>query len=332
MFSHPDVTLEKEQATTHTTQAVVFENPQRLSMRELDLPRPTADQVQVEVEWSGISTGTEKLLWNGDMPHFPGMGYPLVPGYETVGRIVAAGTGAADRVGERVFVSGARCFGEVRGLFGGAASRLVVDADKATQIANAAGEEGTLLALAATAHHALNLPNTSPAPPDLIVGHGVLGRLLARLTVALHGVAPTVWEIDPRRQRGASGYDVIHPDDDDRSDYRCAIDVSGDAGILDALIPKLGRHGEIILAGFYSKPLSFVFPQAFMRETAIRVAAEWQGADLAAVNELVASEQLSLTDLITHRAAANDAASAYPTAFTDPACLKMVLDWRTDRC
>ena len=29
-------------------------------------------------------------------------------------------------VGERVFVPGARCFGEVRGLFGGAASRLVV--------------------------------------------------------------------------------------------------------------------------------------------------------------------------------------------------------------
>ena len=324
--------LEKEPLTAHTTQAVVFENPRHLSMRELDLPRPTADQVQVEVEWSGISTGTEKLLWNGDMPHFPGMGYPLVPGYETVGRIVAAGPGAATRIGERVFVSGARCFGDVRGLFGGAASRLVVDADKATPVADRTGEEATLLALAATAHHALNLPNAAPAPPDLIVGHGVLGRLLARLVQALHGVAPTVWEIDPLRQRGATGYDVIHPDADDRSDYRCAIDVSGDAGILDALIPKLERHGEIILAGFYARPLSFVFPQAFMRETAIRVAAEWQGADLAAVNTLVASDRLSLTDLITHRAAANDAASAYPTAFTDPACLKMVLDWRTDPC
>lgn len=332
MSSLPDVKPEKDPLTAHTTRAVVFDNPQRLSMRQLDLPPPQAGQVQVEVEWSGISTGTEKLLWNGAMPHFPGMGYPLVPGYETVGRIVAAGRGAEKRVGERVFVSGARCFGEVRGLFGGAASRLVVDGDKAAPIPNVAGEEATLLALAATAHHAMNLPNSTPEPPDLIVGHGVLGRLLARLVVAQHGVAPTVWEIDSVRQHGANGYDVIHPDADERSDYRCAIDVSGDATILDSLIPKLGRQGEIILAGFYSKPLSFVFPQAFMRETAIRVAAEWQGRDLAAVNELVASGNLSLGDLITHRAAANDAASAYPVAFTDPACLKMVLDWRTDTC
>ena len=34
---------------------------------------------------------TEKLLWNGTMPHFPGMGYPLVPGYESVGRVIEAG-------------------------------------------------------------------------------------------------------------------------------------------------------------------------------------------------------------------------------------------------
>ena len=45
----------------------------------------------VEVDYSGISTGTEKLLFNGRMPAFPGMGYPLVPGYESVGRIVDAG-------------------------------------------------------------------------------------------------------------------------------------------------------------------------------------------------------------------------------------------------
>ena len=42
--------------------------------------------------------------------------------------------------------------------------------------------------------------------PDLIVGHGVLGRLLARLTIAAGCPAPTVWEIDPARMSGADGY------------------------------------------------------------------------------------------------------------------------------
>jgi 3-hydroxyethyl bacteriochlorophyllide a dehydrogenase len=54
-----------------------------------------------------------------------------------------------------VFVPGARCFGEVRGLFGGAASRLVVPGDKAYPSTNELGERGVLLALAATAYHAV---------------------------------------------------------------------------------------------------------------------------------------------------------------------------------
>ena len=40
-----------------------------------------------------------------------GMGYPLVPGYESVGRVRSAGERSGNaRVGDRVFVPGARCF------------------------------------------------------------------------------------------------------------------------------------------------------------------------------------------------------------------------------
>lgn len=306
-----------------TTRAVVFEAPNQLELRQLELSEPDRGQVRVNVEWSGISTGTEKLLWDGAMPHFPGMGYPLVPGYETVGRIAAVGPDTDRSLGERVFVSGARCFGEVRGLFGGAASTLVVDADKALPLPANLGEEATLFALAATAHHAVRT-----AAPDLIVGHGVLGRLLARLTVALYGTAPTVWEIDASRAAGASGYMVTHPDEDETHAYGRAIDASGDPGILDALIARLAKQGEVILAGFYAQPLSFAFPPAFMREATIRVSAEWDPNDLAAVRELVAGGRLSLGGLISHRATPDEASAAYPTAFSDPSCLKMILDWR----
>jgi 3-hydroxyethyl bacteriochlorophyllide a dehydrogenase len=37
---------------------------------------------------------------------------------------------------------------------------------------------------------------------------------------------------------------------------------------------------------------------------------------------------LSLDGLITHRSEAQAADDAYRTAFGDPSCLKMVLDWR----
>ena len=305
--------------------AVVLEKPQHLVLSELALTAPTDSDVVVDIEWSGISTGTERLLWLGEMPQFPGLGYPLVPGYESVGRIVEVGASSGRSVGDRVFVPGARCFGEVRGLFGGAASTLVVAGARTTPVADSLGEDAVLLALAATAQHALAAPHATL--PDLIVGHGVLGRLLARLTVAAGG-SPVVWETHATRRDGAQGYAVIDPASDERRDYRSIYDVSGDSKLLDTLVMRLAAGGEIVLAGFYSAPLQFAFAPAFMREARLRVAAEWKPADLAAVTALLASGRLSLDGLITHREPAARAASAYRTAFNDASCLKMILDWR----
>ena len=312
----------------HITSAVVFDEPEKLAIRRLPLPELGPGQVRVNVEYSGISTGTEKLLWHGRMPSFPGMGYPLVPGYETVGRIVEVESTSAPNIseGQRVFVSGAKCYGDINGLFGGAASQVVVDAEKVIGVPDSLGEEAILLALAATARHALYLQGTFTAP-DLIVGHGVMGRLLARISMALGGSPPTVWETDAARRQGAVGYSVVDPSGDDAV-YQRAVDVSGDAAILDPLIARLGRHAEIVLAGFYAAPLSFTFPPAFMREVSLRIAAEWEQPDLIAVADMVRTGQLDLGGLITHVAAADAAARAYPTAFSDPECLKMVLDWR----
>jgi 3-hydroxyethyl bacteriochlorophyllide a dehydrogenase len=312
------------------TTAVVLEQPEHLVLSELALTDPSDQDVVVDIEWSGISTGTEKLLWTGRMPMFPGMGYPLVPGYESVGRVVEAGVHAGLDVGQRVFVPGANCYGDVRGLFGGAASRLVVPGKRVVPISESLGERAILLALAATAYHAVSGGGQREpiVAPDLIVGHGVLGRLLARLNVAAGITDTVVWERDPQRALGADGYTVLHPDKDTRRNYRAIYDVSGDASILDTLIGRLAPGGEIVLAGFYSERVSFSFPPAFMREAQIRAAAEWQRPDLLAVKALVEDGVLSLDGLITHREVASHANAAYRTAFGDVACLKMILDWR----
>jgi bacteriochlorophyllide a dehydrogenase len=308
------------------TTAIVMQAPGRLAVRRLELDVPGDADIVVETAWSGISAGTERLLWTGRMPDFPGMGYPLVPGYELVGRVAASGAAAEAREGDLVFVPGARCFGEVRGLFGGAASRIVVPAARALPIDETIGERGILLALAATAHHALHAPGA--ALPELIIGHGVLGRLLARLALRA-GASPTVWERDPRRRDGAAGYPVLDPEADERRDYRGICDASGDAGLIDTLVARLAPGSEIVLAGFYSERISFAFPPAFMREARLRIAAQWNDADLRAVRDLAARDPALLDGLITHRGSAADAGAAYGIAFDDPACLKMVIDWRS---
>jgi bacteriochlorophyllide a dehydrogenase len=306
------------------TTAVVFTAPGQLLLQALPLVPPDSPYALVDVVFSGISTGTERLLWSGDMPAFPGMGYPLVPGYETVGRVLSAPSDAGLSEGDLVFVPGASCYGPVRGLFGGSSSRIALAPAKLTKLNEGMGEQGALLALAATAYHAVVLGRL----PELIVGHGVLGRLMARIVKALGG-CPTVWETDKTRQDGSAGYAVLAPGADSRRDYGSIVDASGDTQILDRCMGHLARRGEIILAGFYAEPLHFIFPPAFMREANIRIAAQWEAADLNAVLALVNDGALSLDGLITHRSPASDAARAYDIAFNQPTCLKMLLDWRT---
>ena len=305
--------------------AVILEAPENLTLRTLALTTPQNSDIVVDIAWSGISTGTERLLWSGRMPEFPGMGYPLVPGYESVGRVVDAGADARGRIGDWVFVPGANCYEGARGLFGGSASRVVLPGARAIPVAESLGADGVLVALAATAFHAI----AGQVLPDLIVGHGVLGRLLARIAVATGTPPPTVWETNTARVSGAEGYRVIDPQNDERRDYKAIYDASGDGALLDSLIGRLTRGGEIVLAGFYDKPLSFNFPPAFMREAKLRIAAEFKPEDLEAVTGMIASGALNLDGLVTHTRPATQADAAYPQAFTDISCLKMVLDWNS---
>ena len=72
--------------TYKKTTAVIFEKPGLLEVREASLRAPAANECLIESDWSGISTGTERLMLTRQMPPFPGLGYPLIPGYETVGK------------------------------------------------------------------------------------------------------------------------------------------------------------------------------------------------------------------------------------------------------
>jgi bacteriochlorophyllide a dehydrogenase len=224
--------------------SVVLDAPGSLSLRRLALNEPGPADVVVDTLHTGISTGTERLLWSGRMPAFPGMGYPLVPGYEAVGRVVEAGPDATHEVDTLVFVPGAKCYRDARSLFGAASARLIVPSDRVTALGPTESETGVLMALAATAMHAVA---AASSPPDLIIGHGVLGRLLARTVVARGAPAPVVWEVDPARQSGADGYGVVAPDDDARRDYRVICDASGAAWILDVAIGRLATGARWVL-------------------------------------------------------------------------------------
>jgi 3-hydroxyethyl bacteriochlorophyllide a dehydrogenase len=311
--------------TRPNTEAVVFSAPGEIARRSLRLRELAPDEVRVQTVYSGISTGTERLLFRGEMPAFPGMGYPLVPGYESVGRITEVGAGAEAQLDQWVFVPGANCYQDARGLFGGASQEMLTSVQRVIALPSDPGPQMVLLALAATALHAIHLAGSRL--PDLVVGHGVMGRLAARITVALGG-QPMVWETHADRRFDGQGYITRDPSYCKGQQFDCILDASGAGDQLDHWVSSLAPGGQIILAGFYSQPLRFQFVPAFLRETQLKVAAQWQPADLQLVSEMVHDGRLSLDGLVTDVMPATDPQQAYEKAFDDFAALKVVMDWR----
>jgi 3-hydroxyethyl bacteriochlorophyllide a dehydrogenase len=165
--------------------------------------------------------------------------------------------------------------------------------------------------------------------PDLIIGHGALGRLVARIACA-YGAQPVVWEVNPDRRDARGLYEVSDPATSQGKRFNTIVDASGYGAGLDRWLAALAPRGEIILAGFYTQPLAFNFVPAFLREARMRVAAQWQPQDLEAVRQMVGDGVLSLADIVNRRKSVDAAGDAYRQAFEDPTCLKMVLDWRRD--
>jgi 3-hydroxyethyl bacteriochlorophyllide a dehydrogenase len=229
-------------------------------LRRLDLSRAPADSdVVVDIDWSGISTGTEKLLWSGRMPPSRAWATRWCPVTNPSAACVEAGTAnSGTAVGDCVFVPGSNCFGEVRGLFGGAAAAPGgAWRTRVLPIDEQAGERGVLLALAATAYHAVSaVPRHAAARPDRRPRRAgphdrAAGRAGRRRT---RGVG------NERRAAKAPGLPGDDPADDTRRNYRAICDVSGDAALLDTLISRLAPGGEVVLAGFYDTAAVSSFP------------------------------------------------------------------------
>ena len=308
------------------TIAVVLKQPEQVELNRLALTAPTPDDLVVDVDWSGISTGTERLLWSGRMPPFPGMGYPLVPGYE-VGR-PGRRSGICQRPSRRparlrsrreMFRRGARPVWRVGVAAGGAGET------RGAARSSISASSGILLALAATAYHAIAARGASA--PDCIVGHGVLGRLLARISIALRNEPPTVWEKNParverrdrlRRARSRARY-APRLQEHLRCQRRCQ-----PAGFADR--PHRARRRDRARRLLQRAAVLCVSTGLHARSASSRrrrMAAVRSGRDQG----LIDSGRLSLDGLITHRTTRRAAPDAYRVAFEDPACLKMVLNW-----
>lgn len=229
--------------------ALWYAGPKRAELRPCALPAPREDEARVRTLWTGISRGTERLVFNGltrdahrermrapmQEGDFP---FPVKYGYCAVGLVE---DGPPTLAGRKVFALHPH------------QDRFIAPAERLTIVPD--GVPARRATLAANMETALNgLWDAQAAPGDriVIVGAGVVGLLLAYLTTRLPGAEVIV--IDPAAERrvmveafgarfGASADEV--------SDADIVFHTSATAGGLDTALDCCGLEAKLVEMSWY---------------------------------------------------------------------------------
>ncbi|MFQ3682195.1 zinc-binding dehydrogenase [Roseiflexus sp.] len=316
------------------TRAIVITAPHRLELRDVTLIDAGPDDVVVQTAYTSVSAGTERMLLAGRMPH-PMLQFPVVPGYETVGRVIRRGAAVPSEYdGRWVYVGGARCFHDVNPAWGGQSAVLLVDYRRVIPLDGVQPDHGVLLALAATALHGIDLiagaDQNLTGRRVLVLGQGPVGQFAARIARARGAWVAVSDRVASRLERSVADVRIDVTAESLSAVVQQSVDTvieaTGSMAALSEALSLLANDGAVLLLGYYDE-LRLPYMPLFLKQARILTAKEWAAGDLQRSRDMLADGVLDAAALITHRMPVEQFESAYATALNDPECLKLVIEW-----
>ncbi len=304
-----------------------FTEPCKVKIKEQELPEVSGDEVLVESILSGISAGTEMLVYRGQLPQdqpldisinaFQGLdaSYPLPYGYSCVGKIINTGENVDDSMqGQRVFA------------FQPHASHFICKPEQLVFLPDAITDEaGVLLANMETA---INLFIDGAAQTNekiAILGAGIVGQLLnVVLNQQLVNEICVIDHIGARRDLAARQKQTVSkaPGSDDLEEFDLIFELSGNPQALNEAINISKFAARIIVGSWYgNKEAALNLGGKFHRER-LRIfssqvstispehAGQWT-KELRLQEAMRALEVLDVEAYITHRFPFSQAEQAY---------------------
>lgn len=313
--------------------AVVLPQPGTISVERVDDPAPAADGVVVAPDGCGIC-GTDIHIIDGA---FAGTSYPIVPGHEFSGEIVAVGRDVRNlRVGDVVAVEPSIFCGHChycrlgRGNLcenldsigvvsqnGGCAELVAAPAKQAFVLPEGVPRSwGPLIEPVSCAIHGFDLLSLRIGDHVLIYGAGTIGLILCRL--AVHQAAGSVSVVDhnPARLPGASAAGADHvaisADELDRAaGWEVVIDATGSPPAMQDGLRRIRRGGTFLIFGVADKEAMASFSPFRIYNDELRIIGSMAILhSFERAREVVGAGIIDGDALITHRLALDDYADA----------------------
>jgi threonine dehydrogenase-like Zn-dependent dehydrogenase len=305
--------------------------PRCVEIRELPTPQPAAGEVVVNTMCSGISGGTERLVYRGEVPADLALddtigalggtfGYPFAYGYACVGQVAESG--------QAVFA-----FHPHQDVFTARPGDLV----PLPPIDPAAA---TLFPLVETALQVTLDAGTGYRDRVIVLGAGVLG-LLTGLLLQRAGQRPLLAEPQAWRRAVATGLGItaVAPGELGNQEVPLVIDASGNPDAPAMALNMLAHEGTLLVASWFgTKPVVLPLGGAFHRRRLIirstqvstvpaRLSATWTPSRRR-LETAALLPGLPLAELCTHVFAFGDAAGAFRAVDEGvPGLMHAVLDY-----
>lgn len=256
--------------------AVVVHGPGRSSLEEVSIPEVKPGDVLIRIAYNGIC-GTDLDIFDGSMGYYKqGVAkYPIVPGHEFSGRVVATGPNVGHlKEGDRVVAENVQSCGNcpsclrfnstgcsnrtelgVLGRDGGYAEYVVVPGrfvhvlPSDVDLRKAALCQPLAMILKGLNRLSRCWPDEPAVKACAVVGGGSLGHMAARV-LALRKHSVTVFDRDPVRRGYFQGTNIAVSDDLSLlTNYEALVEVTGDPESLDIMLHQSAPGATILLLG-----------------------------------------------------------------------------------
>jgi len=328
--------------------AVIFEQKEKVTVGDIDLPQPGDGDLLVRLTFSGISVGTERWALIDKRPE---MKFPHVPGYQGVGIVEKVGRAVRDfAVGEKVYFTNAK-------LPEPYASNSWMGTHLATAVVSTAVAEdwppfvckvpegiddasAALANLAAVAVQGADMLRVTSKDKAVVLGMGMIGQCSAQVLQAKGAdvvVADVLGDRINLAARVGCAKGVVLTDGPiaeqmeafmPEGGFDIVVDTTSVAPVVQQLASLVRHRGQILLQGYYPglTPMDLAALHGRRAIVAIPCATDIYSQQYA--YRLLLGGQLKLSPLITHTFSPRQAPQAYQMILERPQqFLGIVFDW-----
>ncbi len=308
------------------SEAIVFREAKDVTIEEIDLPRMGPEDVLVDIEYSSISTGTERWCLTGQIQKAPGrlIEFPFIPGYQAAGIVREVGDGVHGiRPGDRVFSSGTRLTDEWMG-WGGHVRHHVASAKSVIKLPDSVSAKAASgLLLAQVGYNGGSRPRIEQGDVAIVIGDGLVGQYAGQV-LRHRGARVILAGHHDYRLRFAERYgahQVINSRDRDffsfvREEYPegvpIAVETASKSSLLRQATEALQYEGQLVVLGYYPQGECLMdIHWVRQQETTVYFPNSSTPDRLKATLRLIEGKNMRVEELITHEYDYREAPEAY---------------------